>query len=191
MALTPTLAQSQWVSHRLALPLFHTAHVQRTGRILRKGSCKKNQTLTSDFITGKHSQPLLPQSPKRAPPTPTPPPTLSESKPKVYPGSSSLSTRSRGRSFPRDVWSLLAFSPPPGLADTEKQHVKLNVATPWGDCLKLEETLLFATNRLQNVLTVKSNLSLQFSILKSRAGGWAVSQEQAKKKNPPWQWWMY
>lgn len=109
---------------------------------------------------------------------------MSESKPKVYPGSSSLSTRSRGRSFPRDVWSLLAFSPPPGLAGTEKQHVKLNVATPWGDCSKLEETLLFATNSLQNVLTVKSNLSLQFSILKSRVGGRAVSQEQAKKKKP-------
>lgn len=32
-----------------------------------------------------------------------------------YPGSSSLSIRSLGKSFPRDIWSLLAFSPPPAV----------------------------------------------------------------------------
>lgn len=90
---------------------------------------------------------------------------MSEWKAEVYPGSSSLSTRSRGRSFPRDVWSLLAFSPPPGWADAEKLHVKQNEGTPRGDCLKLQETLLFATNRLQNVLTVKSNLHPQFDLI--------------------------
>lgn len=90
---------------------------------------------------------------------------MSEWKTKVYPGSSSLSTRSRGSSFPRDVWSCLAFSPPPGWADTEKLHVKQNEATPRGDCLKLKETLLVATNGLQNVLTVKSNLCRQFDLI--------------------------
>lgn len=92
---------------------------------------------------------------------------MSEWKAKVYPGSSSLSTRSRGSSFPRDVWSLLAFSPPPGRADTEKLHVKQNEATPRGDCFKLKETLLFATNRLQNVLTVKSKVRRLFDLIYS------------------------
>lgn len=41
-----------------------------------------------------------------------------------YPGSSSLSIRSLGSSFPREVWSLLAFSPPPGFIQINKMLTK-------------------------------------------------------------------
>lgn len=126
------------------------------GEFQERGPARK---LTFDFICSEHGQPSST--------------CTSGSEPNTYPGSSSLSTRSLGSSFPRDVWSLLAFSPPPGLANTENQRVKHNIATPRGDTCVASQAA-----------------KLKFLMLKAEADG-RLSCFTRAGRGKAWQWWMY